>query len=313
MQNQTSYSKLGMQELNKCLKLGDEMEHYEVIEKSLLYIENNLQQPLSLESVSNSFNMSKYYFHRLFSAIMGCSLNQYTLSRRLNASVQYIQNENLSLTEIAYQLNFGTPSSFTRAFKSQYGISPSSLRKNGKTIALEDIPPVIKRPIKNINGDIVADFTLTNFKTTRISGVAFEVDLARSDFKEKIRSYSRMLVNSIDETISSPCYIIYSNCQPNSTKFKALVGIPHNLKINKPNYFTVDVQQFFCAKFKYFGDLLDIGDVFITDFARFLKISKQETEESDIELIQVFENIHNLDSSYHIFVPIKKLSSDDVD
>ncbi|MDZ5472428.1 AraC family transcriptional regulator [Bacillus sp. 31A1R] len=290
------------------------MEHYEVIEKSLLYIENNLQQPLSLESVSNSFNMSKYYFHRLFSAIMGCSLNQYTLSRRLNASVQYIQNdEDLSLTEIAYLLNFGTPSSFTRAFKSQYGISPSTLRKEGKTIALEDIPPVIKRPIKNINGDIVADFTLTNFHTTRISGVAFEVDLARSDFKETIRSFSSMFVNSIDETISSSCYIIYSNCQPNSTKFKALIGIPQNLKINLPNYFTVDVPQFFCAKFMYFGDLLDIGDVFTTDFARFLKISKQETEKSDIELIQVFENIHNLESSYHIFVPIKKLSSDNDD
>ncbi|WP_228409537.1 helix-turn-helix domain-containing protein [Radiobacillus deserti] len=295
-----------------CLKLGDEMEHYKVIEESLLHIENNLQQPLSLESVSKTFNMSKYYFHRLFSAIMGCSLNQYTLSRRLNASVQYIQSGNLSLTEIAYQLNFGTPSSFTRAFKSKYGISPSTLRKNGKTIALEDIPPVIKRPIKNINGDIVADFTLTNFKTTQISGIAFEVDLAESDFKEKIRSYSRMLVNSIDETISSSCFVIYSNCQPNSTRFKALVGIPQNLSINQPNYFTVDVQQFFCAKFKYYGDLLDIGDVFITDFARFLKISQQETEESDIELIQVFEDIHNLDSPYHIHVPIKKLSSDDV-
>ncbi|MDQ0233647.1 helix-turn-helix transcriptional regulator [Metabacillus malikii] len=288
------------------------MEHYEVIEKSLLYIENNLHERLSLETVSNSFNMSKYYFHRLFSAVMGCSLNQYTLSRRLNASVQYIQNENLSLTDIAYQLNFGTPSSFTRAFKSQYGISPSLLRKGSKSIALEDIPPVIKRPLKNINGDIVTDFTLTNFETTRISGVAFEVDIASNDFKEVIRSYSRMLVNSIDESIKSSCYIIYSNCQPNSTKFKALVAIPLDLKINLPNYFTVDVQQFFCAKFKYFGDLLDIGDVLITDFARFLKISKQEAENSDIELIQVFENIHNLDS-FHIFVPIKKLPSDDID
>jgi AraC family transcriptional regulator len=294
------------------LKLGGEMKHYEVIERSLLHIENNLQQPLSLESVSNAFNMSKYYFHRLFSAIMGCSLNQYILSRRLNASVQYLQNEDLSLTEIAYRLNFGTPSSFTRAFKRQYGIAPSSLRKNGNTLSLEDIPPVIKRPIKHINGDIVADFTLTIFKTSRISGIVFEVDLARSDFKERIRSYSKMFINSIEETISSPCYIIYSNCQPNSTKFKALVGIPQNIKINKPNFFTLDVPQFFCAKFKYLGDLLDIGDVFITDFSRFLKISKQESEETDIELIQVFESIHNLDSSYHIFVPIKKLSTDDI-
>ena len=54
------------------------MDHYQVIENALIYIEDNLNQPLSLESVAKTFNMSKYYFHRLFSAIMGCSLNQYT-------------------------------------------------------------------------------------------------------------------------------------------------------------------------------------------------------------------------------------------
>jgi AraC family transcriptional regulator len=48
------------------------MDHYEVVENALMHIENNLQQPLSLDSVANNFYMSKYYFHRLFSAMMGC-------------------------------------------------------------------------------------------------------------------------------------------------------------------------------------------------------------------------------------------------
>lgn len=314
MPNQTSYSKLGIQKLCEYfVKTGDQLEHYEVIEQSLVYIEENLDQPLSLESVSDSFHMSKYYFHRLFSAIMGCSLNQYILSRRLNASVHYIQNEPLPLTDIAYQLNFGTPSSFTRAFKNHYGIAPSSLRKTETTLHIEDIPPVIKRPIKHINGDVVADFTLTHFPPIQLSGIVFEVDLARSDFKETIRSYSRLLVNSMEETNRCPGYIIYSNCQPNSTKFKALVGTPHHLKIDLPNYFTVEVQPFFAAKFTYSGDLLHIGDVLATDFARFLKITRQEADEIDIELIQVFDNIHNQDSPYHVFVPIKRLSSEDVE
>src|SRR3954465_7349621 len=102
------------------------MDHYKVIENALIYIENNIDQPLSLESVAKTFNMSKYYFHRLFSAITGCSLNQYTRSRKLNASLTYIQDETLSLTDIAYQLNFGTQASFTRAFKNEYGVTPSS-------------------------------------------------------------------------------------------------------------------------------------------------------------------------------------------
>jgi len=286
------------------------MDHNEVIERALIHIEDHLQQSLTVESVANTFNMSKYYFHRLFSAMMSCSLNQYILSRRLNASLTFIQNKNSSLTDIAYQLNFGTQASFTRAFKRQYGVAPSSLKTGLTTISPVTIPTVVKRPFKNINGDIVTDFTLTEFKETRISGIAFEVDLANDDYKEKIRAHSEMLLSHIDETINGPCYVIYSNCQPDSTRFKVLFGIPSSIEIDKPYFFTVDVPQIFCARFNYCGEILDIGDVLENDYARFLKISKQETAETDIELIQAFDDVHHLDSTYHIYAPIKKLPTD---
>ncbi|WP_440114854.1 helix-turn-helix domain-containing protein [Paenibacillus sp. QZ-Y1] len=228
----------------------------------------------------------------------------------MNASLQFIQTDHLPLTDIAYQLNFGTPSSFTRAFKRQYGIAPSSLRVKDMNISQTPLPSVIRRPIKNINGDIVTDFTLAEFESIRVSGIAFEVDLATDDYKTKIRSHSHKLLNDIDKTIHGPCFVIYSNCEPNSSRFKVLFGIPFDIQINKPFYFTVDVPQIFCAKFKYSGDLLDIGDVLKTDYARFLKISRQETDDSHIELIQFFDDIHNLDSAYHIYAPIKKLPID---
>ncbi|MCM3387884.1 helix-turn-helix transcriptional regulator [Ureibacillus chungkukjangi] len=282
------------------------MEHYELIENALVYIEDNIEKSLSLESVSNHFNISKFYFHRLFSAMTGYSFNNYLLSRRLNKSVNLIQNEKLSLTDIAYLLNFGTPSSFTRAFKKQYGIAPSKLKENTTTINESPIPLVVKKPIKNINGDIVTDFTLVEFNAIRVCGIAFEVDLATENYKLKIRSHSRMLLDNINQSINGPCYVIYSNCQPNSTKFNVLFGIPYDIQINKPYYFTNDIPSIFCAKFQYSGDILDIGDVLTNDFARFLKISKLEAEQSDIEMIQAFENVHQLDSSYHLYVPIKK-------
>lgn len=286
------------------------MDHYAVIESALLHIENNLDQPLSLDSVADKVNMSKYYFHRLFSAITGSSLNNYILSRRLNASLQFIQSDQLSLTDISYLLNFGAQSSFTRAFKRQYGITPSALRVQNMKIPLTPMPSVVKRPLKNINGDIVTDFTLTDFESIRVTGIAFEVDLAEDDYKTKIRSHSDKLLQSIDETVSGPCYIIYSNCLTNSTRFRVLFGIPYDIQINKDSYFTIDVPQLFCAKFKYFGDLLEIGDILKTDYARFLKISRQETEDSHIELIQTFDDIHNFQSAFHIYAPIKKLPID---
>ncbi|WP_138494438.1 helix-turn-helix transcriptional regulator [Paenibacillus pinistramenti] len=286
------------------------MDHYLVIEDALTYIENHLEQPLSVESVANNCGMSKYYFHRLFSALMGCSLSQYILSRRLNAALSLIHSSSLPLTDIAYQLNFGTQASFTRAFRRQYGAAPSSVRGHSSPLSPSPIPSVVRRPVKNINGDVVTDFTLTEFEELRVCGIAFEVDLAANDYKQKIRSRAAMLLSHIDETITGACYVIYSNCQPDSTRFRVLFGIPRDIQIDEPYYFTVDVPQTFCARFHYSGDLLDIGDVLKTDYARFLKISRQEPEHTDIELIQAFENVHDLDSSYHIYAPVKKLPLD---
>ncbi|RUS48846.1 helix-turn-helix transcriptional regulator [Cohnella sp. AR92] len=285
------------------------MDHYEIVESSLTHIESRLDQPLSVESVANAFNMSKFYFHRLFSAMMGCSLNQYILSRRLNASLSLIQEGRMPLTDIAYRLNFGTPSSFTRAFNRQYGVAPSSLRGPNPSILPSPIPSVVRRPIKNINGDVVADFTLTEFESIRLSGIVFEVDLAE-DYETTIRSHSRMLLQEVDSSVQGPCYVVYSNCQPDSTRFRVLFGIPQEIRIEKPFYFTVDVPQLFCAKFNYSGDLLAIGDVLKTDYARFLKISRQETDDSHIELIQCFDDVRRLESSYHIFAPIRRLPID---
>lgn len=38
-----------------------------------------------------------------------------------------------------------------------------------------------------------------------------------------------------------------------------------------------------------------------------IRFQDQETEDSHIELIQRFDDVHSLDSTYHIFAPIKKL------
>ncbi|MFC4598764.1 helix-turn-helix transcriptional regulator [Cohnella hongkongensis] len=285
------------------------MDHHTIVEDALAHIENHLQQSLSVDSVARAFNLSKFYFHRLFSATIGCSLSQYILTRRLNASLTFIQNTNLSLTDIAYQLGFGTQASFTRAFKRQYGVPPSSLRSENKSISPEPLPSVVRRPFKNMNGDVVTEFSLTELDSMKVSGVAFEVDLA-GDYRTEIRSRSQMLLDRMDETVKGPCCVIYSNCQPDSTRFKVLFGIPREVRIDEPYFFVVEVPRLFCAKFRYTGDILDIGDVLKTDYARFLKISKQETEDSPIELIQIFDDIHNLDSAYHVYAPVKKLPID---
>lgn len=287
------------------------MEYYDTMEDVLFFIEDHLQENFSLDSVANHFNISKFYFHRLFSAVMGVSLNNYFVTRRINASIDLIQNTNNSLTDIAYQLNFSSQAAFTRAFKRQYGFSPNHLRSQNKLLEVASIPQVVKRPIKNINGDVISGFTLSEFQPLRIKGIVFEVDLAADDFKLKIKSYANLLVESLNIPVECPCYIVYSNCRENSTKFNVIFGLPLDFDTNIPNVFETEVPCMLCARLKYSGDLLEIGDLFKTDAAKFLKISKLETEDNHIELIQVFKSFKDLYTDYEIYLPIKRLKIDD--
>ncbi|WP_432666620.1 helix-turn-helix domain-containing protein [Wukongibacter baidiensis] len=105
------------------------MQYHDKVQKSINYIEENLYEKLSLESLAENVHLSKYHFHRVFLATMGDSIMSYIRRRRLvRAAHNLIYTEN-SVTGIAYEYGFNTLDTFIRAFKRIYGISPNEYRK----------------------------------------------------------------------------------------------------------------------------------------------------------------------------------------
>lgn len=286
------------------------MEYRKLVTEAQQYIESNLEESLSLDEVAARFNMSKFYFHRLFSAVMGVSLNQYIITRKLNQGVAWMLETNQSLTDIAYRLNFGNQASFTRAFKKVHGFPPSQVRKGETDIAVLPLPAIIERPFKNLNGDVVTNFTLESTDHLTLQGIVFQIDWADPDFKEQIRSYAQLVREVVPNFDELPSYMVYSNCEPNSTKFNAIFGVPETFESDLSNVFTIQVPKTFCAKFNYRGDLLDISDVFVTDFARVLKITPLASQLNEIELIQKFAPGDQVMTDYDIWVPIEHLEEE---
>lgn len=296
--------------LKKSKRGGQKLEYRELIAESQRYIEANLEESLSLDEMATQFNMSKFYFHRLFSAVMGTSLNQYVLTRKLNQAVIWILETDQSLTDIAYRLNFGNPSSFTRAFKKRYGLSPIRLRKGETDIIVSPPPSIVDRPFKNLNGDVVANFTLENTHHLSLQGIVFQIDWADPDFKEQIHSYAQLVRERVPNFDELPSYMVYSNCKPGTTKFNAIFGVPETFESDLPNVFSVQVPEMFSARFNYRGDLLDISDIFVTDFARALKITPLESQNNEIELVQQFAPGDQAMIDYDIWVPIEHLKEE---
>ena len=277
-----------------------------VIEESLDYIEANLESDLSLDHLARHFNFSKYYFHRLFSAVMGLSLKQYILNRKLNASLFLIKQTDQSLTEIGSQLDFSTPAAFSRAFKRQYDVSPSSLRKSPDLLKPVGLPPIVQRPIKHLNGDLVTDFSIEQVPAFQVSGLVFRVDITTMDYIQTIQGKFSELLAALGSERDRPGYVIYSDCSPDQTVFNVIVGVKGQLSLDLPMFFSVDIPEILGAQFTYSGELYYMSEVLNSDLARFLRIARVEAAQHDIHMIQHFESIHDLSSSYQLFVPIKE-------
>ncbi|MBN0986454.1 AraC family transcriptional regulator [Amphritea pacifica] len=93
------------------------------------YINQNLDIELSIEQLSGVAALSKYHFHRLFSAFTGVSVVRFIQLMRLKrASFRLAFEHELRIIDIAYEAGFDSPEAFSRAFKRTFGQSPSGFR-----------------------------------------------------------------------------------------------------------------------------------------------------------------------------------------
>ncbi|WP_299759023.1 GyrI-like domain-containing protein [uncultured Pontibacter sp.] len=99
------------------------------INRVFTFIDENLESDLSLATVSEIAFFSPFHFHRIFKLITEETLNEYVTRRRIEKSALELLHKNSTATAIAHKLGFSDNSSFSRAFKKYYGISPTEFRK----------------------------------------------------------------------------------------------------------------------------------------------------------------------------------------
>ena len=105
------------------------------INRVIDHIESNLDGNLKLDTLAGVANFSPFHFHRIFSAIVGETLNQFIQRIRLEkAASQLIDNPKKSITEIAFDCGFSGSATFARAFKESFGISASQYRSGERPV-----------------------------------------------------------------------------------------------------------------------------------------------------------------------------------
>jgi len=95
----------------------------ELVSQVVAYIASHYQEPLTLQSLSDVFFVSKYYLSHEFSRKVGTSVYRYVLLRRLLAAREMIAAGS-SPSEASQQCGFRDYANFYRMFRAEYGITP---------------------------------------------------------------------------------------------------------------------------------------------------------------------------------------------
>jgi two-component system, response regulator YesN len=100
--------------------------------KAIEFIRKNLDGDLSLEAIASSIDVSPYELSRQFKKETGHNLTEYINIQRINEAVYIMDNQNISITDIAHMVGFNDVNYFTKVFKKLKGMTPSEYRKNKK-------------------------------------------------------------------------------------------------------------------------------------------------------------------------------------
>jgi len=114
------------------------------------HIEDNLHSDLTVKSVSEYSGYSSHHFQKMFAAVTGLSLGSYIRRRRLAKAAATLRDSSERIIEIALASGFQSQESFTRAFKTTFGVNPNEYRNSDAYFVLRKLEAITADLIRHL-------------------------------------------------------------------------------------------------------------------------------------------------------------------
>lgn len=123
------------------------LHHRERLNAVLLHIQENIDAPLTVETLAAVAGFSPFYFHRIFAAYLHETTSDYVRRIRLEWAARRLILSGDQVTQIALAAGYETPAAFGRAFKKRFQLSPRAFRRLRRpTLYANNWEPLLLQP-----------------------------------------------------------------------------------------------------------------------------------------------------------------------
>ena len=276
-----------------------------VMNEAVHYIEENINKPLTLQNMAKQFYLSEFHFSRLFKMITGVNLKYYITGRKLTRASESLKERDSTVIKVALDYGYEYPEVFSRAFKKQFGVSPSLYKNGMHEISAVPIASVVIRDFSNIKGTVAVKETSVELQELWLQGISIDINENDEEFNSILDSVGSTFMREYAEGFEDGKLFSTVNChEDDSGEYTVFWGSHIKPEYQKGKLITRKIPAGWYACFRYYGDMLTMRTTFIEDLYRWIIIKEVELEQNGIGMLNIYDkqDIRRV----QILVPIKK-------
>ncbi len=150
------------------------MEHINLIQKTIDYVDNNILEAITVESLAKIAGFSTDHFYKLFKSAVGIPIMEYVTRRRLQFAL-FELSEGKKIIDIAVKYGFDTHAGFTKAFKKNFGYPPNFYRIHAPLSLPKKVD--LKKLKDNMTGGVIMQPKIIVNKGFKLVGYEYKTTL----------------------------------------------------------------------------------------------------------------------------------------
>jgi AraC family transcriptional regulator len=103
--------------------------HAELVARALAHVDLHLGETLDAATLADKAAMSRYHFHRVFHAYVGCSVGAYVTWRRLQRACALLVSGQEPVIDVALGVGYESAQALAKAMQRELGITPTAVRR----------------------------------------------------------------------------------------------------------------------------------------------------------------------------------------